>query len=139
MFFGGVIISGSSVSVQLPDYNLFDNIATIPCFSGIRFGSDGNIYRMTGSGAWQGTGESWLNDGSASSYYLKRVVSGDTLSSDAGDLQQMNANLDFYYENSDIGISNLLTGVFTATICDDTLGSNELVTNNYTLTAIGQV
>jgi len=136
MFFGGVISGGSGVSVQLPDYGGFGNDDEAPCFSGVRFGSDGKIYRMTSAGAWQWTGETWLNDGSAANYYLKRAVTGDTLTSDAGDLQQMNANLDFYYENNTAGVGNVKDCDILFHICDDTLGSNEIVQNTYELTAL---
>lgn len=123
----------NSGEVQLPDYEGFWNLGgerDTTVYSGIRFGSDGKIYRATIAGNWQWTGRSWLLDGAASGYYLVRtVVSGSALASDGGTLQQMNTNLDYY-------ITTVLRQKRTTLefkISDDTAGSNILTTNSYQL------
>jgi len=124
----------NSISVRLPEYEGFSNSGVIenPMYSGVRFGSDGKIYRSTRTGAWQWTGLSWLITGAASSYYLVReVVGGSALATDSGDLQQMNANLDFR-------ISTTLVQKITTlnfSIADDTLGASILVSRTYQLDA----
>ena len=100
---------------------------------GVRFGSDGVIYRATDGGAWQSSGYSWLLDGAASAHYLKRVASGDALSTTATDLAQMNANLDFVLINASSGTTKDATIVFT--ICADAGGVTEEAENSYFLLA----
>lgn len=141
MFLGsGVVpIYATPVAVQLPaitfnntgDVDLGDSIV----YSGVRFGSDGNIYKMTKGGAWQGTGKSWLLDGAASGYYLVRTVNTGTLNVDNdGTLQQMNADLDYSIsENASWGESQ---ATITFEIADDAGGTNVLATRQYTLRAV---
>lgn len=137
MILGGGIIgagSGGGINVQLPAYGNFDNIdSSAVVFSGIRFGSDGLIYRNTVDGSWQSTGLQWLNDGAASLYWLKRATSGDALVGDAGNLQQMSANLDFHIV-ANFGDASNDTNI-DCTICSDSGGVTELVARTYSLSA----
>lgn len=126
--------AGGGTTVQLPEYDGFGNVGSESLvYSGIRFGSDGKIYRMTSGGSWQWSGEVWLNDGLASDYYLSRtLVTGfpsAVLESDSGTLQQMNANLDYYRSTS----SGLKTVNIDFTISDDPGGTPILVSNSYQL------
>lgn len=140
MFFGGVINGGASVSVQLPAVASLSNDDTIPCYAGIRFGSDGRIYRLDAAGSiWQWTGEVWLNDGAASGYYLVRTSTGDTLESDSGSLQQMNANLDYTVKATAAGLSNIKAGVVAFAISTDASGTPEVATRTYTFAALGEL
>ena len=123
----------SQINVDVPDGPDFDNFSSGVTYSGVRFGSDGVIYRATDNGAWQSSGYSWLLDGAASAHYLKRVASGDALSTTATDLAQMNANLDFVLINASTGTSKNATIVFT--ICADAGGVTEEAENSYFLLA----
>jgi len=143
MFLGSGIIPiyATPVVVQLPALT-FSNTARVAlgdsiCYSGIRFGSDGNIYKMTKTGAWQGTGSAWLLDGSAASYYLIRsVTSGSLNNDDDGTLQQMNANLDYSLFETLSWSTN--TANITFSIADDAGGTNILATRSYGLSAFLQ-
>ena len=92
----------SSSAVTIPTYSGFANtgVGTAPAYSGVRFGSDGDVYRFTGTGAVQRIG-TWLLSGSAASYYLQTTDNGpDALTQDAGDGVQLNANRDYYVTDS---------------------------------------
>ena len=134
MFFD-VFPDYTQTEVALPDYEGFWNSAKRipnPVTSGVRFGSDGKIYRATKDGSWQWTGLVWLADGVASDYYLKfDITSGSALATSATDLSQMNANLDFTITTAHVRKKTNLT----FSICDDTLGASILVTNIYQLDA----
>jgi hypothetical protein len=122
----------NAISVRLPELESFWNESDVynPVYSGIRFGSDGKIYRSTEQGNWQATGASWLITGAASSYYLVRTVtSGSALGTDGGTLQQMNANRDYQISSS---LERKTTDI-EFSISDDSLGSNILVTRTYQL------
>lgn len=124
----------NALSVKLPVLEGFWNSSDEfnPVYSGIRFGSDGKIYRMTEIGNWQWTGESWLIDGAASGYYLVRsITSGSALGTDDGTLQQMNTNLDYAVSTSLIR----KTTDIEFSIADDSAGTNILVTRTYQLDA----
>jgi hypothetical protein len=135
MFFELYPAYASQTEVRLPEYEGFHNrgFDVDPIvYSGVRFGSDGKIYRATIDGDWQWTGQAWLIGGTAAGYYLQReVISGPALASDAGDLQQMNANLDFYVTTSLIRKQTQIA----FDIADDTLGASILVSRTYELDA----
>lgn len=136
MFLAGGILPtyANAIMVQIPSGISFDNFRVgTTCYSGVRFGSDGVIYKMNNVGAWQSSGNSWLLDGNASDYYLKRVATGDALADDSGNLQQMNANLDFSILATFSSPSKSATIAFT--ICDDTGGASELVSQDMFLLA----
>lgn len=135
MFATSGIVRGSlDLEVQLPAIALDTfKLGGGGTYSGIRFGSDGVIYKKTAAGAWQSAGLSWLLEGNASDYYLERTVQGPaSLNTDSGNLQQMNAFLDFDIYLPGFGVK---TCDILFSICDDTLGANELVTRTYTLKA----
>ena len=124
----------NAISVKLPELESFWNSSDEfnPVYSGIRFGSDGKIYRMTVQGNWQWTGESWLIDGAASGFYLARTLDGGVaLSTDDGTLQQMNTDLDYAVNTSLIR----KTADIEFSISDDSAGTNVLVTRTYQLDA----
>lgn len=132
----------SPIKVQLPAITNFANsdigrAGQVSVSSGVRFGSDGKIYRMTSAGNWQWTGKSWLLDGSAASYYIVREVTAGypntTLTTDGGTLQQMNSNLDYVRTVARAGIAYSATINFS--IADDSLGSNVLASQTYVLEA----
>ena len=73
---------------------------TVPVYSGVRFGSDGNMYKLIASGQWQNKG-AWLLNGVNTDYYLFRTINSGVLDNDDGTDNQMNANLDFWIFTSD--------------------------------------
>lgn len=74
----------SSGAVQLPPIT-FSRIQTFiaPCYSGVKFSSDGNIYARQGDGAWSAVAV-WLLNGVASDYYITRAIISGTLTTDDG-------------------------------------------------------
>jgi hypothetical protein len=120
-------------AVKLPEYEGFwnDDILS-PVYSGIRFGSDGKIYRATAAGNYQWTGESWLISGAASGYYLVRsITSGASLETDGGTLQQMNSNNDYRISTTLIR----KTTDIEFSIASDSTGATILKTRTYRLDA----
>ena len=131
---------GNAVKVQLPELLTFSNRVAVEAeqsvFSGVRFGSDGKIYRQTAYGGWQAV-DTWLLDGNASSYYIVRDITAGypdtTLDTDAGTLQQMNTNLSYGIAVSRAGVSYNATINFS--IATDSGGSNIVASNVYVLQA----
>ena len=62
-----------------------------PSYSGVKFGSDGNMYKHQHAGGWTKVA-AWLLKGTASNYYLQRVIDEGSLTNDAGDGVQLNAD-----------------------------------------------
>lgn len=130
----------NAISIQLPEILTFGNSGVVysgdSVYSGVRFGSDGKIYRSTRVGNWQAV-DTWLLNGNASSYYLvKEVTAGypdTTLDTDSGTLQQMNANLDYRIGVSNAGITYHNTINFS--IASDSGGTNILASVVYLLSA----
>ncbi len=74
-------------------------------YSGVRFGSDGVLYRFQPNGGVSALPLQWLLSGTASDYYVSRTVGSGTLDVDAGaGPLQLNANRDYNIQNSMIGI-----------------------------------
>lgn len=136
MLLGAAVNGSTGAAVTLPNLidGQFSRYGDYPIDvyvrAGIRFHQDGKIYFQEVSGIWQASGYSWLLNGTNSDYYLKRThVSGDTLLVDSGDLQQMNANLDFYLQST---LADSFKGVvMTFGISDDSGGSNIIVEETY--------
>lgn len=137
MFLGGGLISqyASPVTVQLPAIvcaNTVNPPSSI-AYSGLRFDNDGQIYRMSGGGAWNATA-TWLLDGAASSFYLFRTVDTGSLTNDDGDGTQMNtADIDFWVSTTTEWFTK--TAKVTFNITSDAGGSNVLATRQYTFSA----
>ena len=74
-------------------------------YSGVRFGSDGVLYRFQPNGGVSSLPLQWLLSGTASNYYLQRTINSGTLDTDAGTgWLQLNSNRDFNIQNTMIGI-----------------------------------
>jgi len=80
-------------------------------FSGVRFSSDGKVYRRTALGAFQSIG-AWLLIGTNTTFFLSRTIDVGTLNTDSGTIQQMNANLDYDVQETDPGGQTLATVSF---------------------------
>jgi hypothetical protein len=87
----------STNTVVVPEIGAhqFQNIGEYPTvYSGVRFGSDGNVYRRQTYGVWSRVA-TWLHKGTASSFHLLRTTA-DSLTEDAGSSWlQMDSNRDF--------------------------------------------
>jgi len=94
-----LIGSTSSNAVALPSINFANDGTGKVIYSGVRFGSDGNIYRMSEGGTWQ-VWTQWLVKGAASSYYLFRTINSGTLVSDSGTGVQMSTTRSYYLTSS---------------------------------------
>lgn len=96
LFAGAASQGANSEVVQIPVFTGFSTTGmegTI--YSGVRFGSDGNLYRRQAAGGWSVFAQ-WLVNGTASNFYLSRTINDGTLTEDAGSGQlQMNVNRDF--------------------------------------------
>lgn len=115
----------SSADVTLPSLGSFTNAGiSAPTYSGVRFGSDGYIYRASATGSWQNVA-AWLIKGTASNYYIQRVVDDGSLDTDGGDGQQLNANRDYYVTDSTPG-ALAKTAVVTYEISSDAPGTTVL-------------
>ena len=124
---------GSGAAVQLPLINVGNDGTSSPVYSGLRFDSDGNIYRMSATGTWQAEA-TWLLEGAASTYYLFRTVNTGSLTNDDGDGNQLSTDdLDFWISNSVTWFER--TCAVTFSISDDTLGSNVIATRQYNFSA----
>lgn len=135
MFLGtGIIGDTLQADVQTPFVDL-DNtgvgIATV--YSGIRWDSDGGIYRMDPNGNFQYDSD-WLLSGAASTYYLQRTIDDGTLTNDDGDGVQLNTdNLDYWITNSLTWFTRVAKVTFG--ISTDAPGSNLIASRQYTLSA----
>ena len=135
MFLGGGLLSGSVTAavVQTPAIDLSNQGTNTTVYSGIRWDSDGDIYKLSTSGAWN-SAATWLLSGAASSYYLFRTVDSGTLDVDDGDGNQLNTgDLDYSIANSVAWFTK--TAQVTFSIADDTAGSNVLASRQYSLVA----
>ncbi len=81
-------------TVSIPDTNFSTLGLSGPSYSGVKFGSDGNMYKHQVNGGWSNAG-AWLLKGTASSYYLQRVINAGSLDNDAGDGVQLNADREY--------------------------------------------
>ena len=79
LFIGGSIGTGAG---QLPVHNFYRESSTSTVYSGVKFGSDGNVYARQSGGGWSKIG-TWLTDGTNSNFTITRTTVG-TLTTDAG-------------------------------------------------------
>jgi hypothetical protein len=129
----GLIRPVAGTPVQLPGINFNTDGTNNPVYSGVRFDSDGKIYKTDAAGNWQYAAD-WLLDGAASDYYLWRTIESGTFTQDDGDGNQLNTgDLDYYLTNSVDWFFR--TGSITFKISDDSAGSNILVTRLYSFSA----
>jgi hypothetical protein len=97
--------AGANV-VALPSGNLanFDTLG--PVYSGLKFSTDGNLYKNQPNGGWTSLGP-WLLRGTASSFYVGRRIDAGSLSNDAGGTLatplQLNADRTFNIVQSSSG------------------------------------
>ena len=78
----GVDSDGNSVRIPSSvDFGTFGTGGTV--YSGVKFDSDGSVYRRQANGGWSRVG-SWLYKGSAGSYYLARTINAGSLTTDSG-------------------------------------------------------
>lgn len=107
--------------VQIPAYALFSNTGTTgTVYSGVRFGSDGNLYRRQAAGGWSVFGQ-WLVNGSASGFYLSRTINSGILTTDAGGGSlQLNTNRDYDVQTA---IETTVSANVSFQISDDVSGS----------------
>lgn len=127
-----ILAGAPSDPVTLPNIDLYNQIASGVCYSGIRFGADGLVYRAQGeTGNWSAAG-TWLFSGNASDYYLVTTLNDGTLNvTDAGrGPLQMNVNRDFQ-----LSTVNITSASLTASISNDMSGTPVVVTRNYTPSA----
>lgn len=68
-------------------------------YSGVRFGSDGDVYARQLGGGWGRVG-TWLFNGTNSDFHIHRTVNSGTLTTDAGDDLVMSSNRDYDIQNS---------------------------------------
>ena len=126
----------SDNTVNLPSVTFTTIEVGQTAYSGVRFGSDGNVYRNSGTSAssWQVAG-TWLVKGSAANYDVTRTVVSGALASDAGDNQNLStdAPVDYYITDT--------TSTGGAVTCEvefsitDTTQSTTYVTRTYSFYA----
>lgn len=126
-----VIRSGAPTDpVTLPAIDLSNFLESGKCWSGIRFGSDGTVYRQSATGSWQAAG-TWLFSGNASDYYLSRTIDSGTLNetdAGAGPLQ-MNSNRDYNISRSSNGTKSTTVSF---EISSDVSGTPVVASRTYT-------
>ncbi len=135
MFLNTGQVGGAAVGikVQTPLVVLANVGTSAPVYSGIRWDSDGKIYRMSNVGGWQYTAD-WLLSGAASSYYLWRSIVSGTLDTDDGDGNQLNTgDLDYSLSHSTEWFDR--TASVTFSISDDVGGTNILDSRTYDFSA----
>lgn len=118
----------SADTVQVPTASFGTTRTTSPCYSGVRFGSSGTLYRFKNDGTVQPVG-AWLLKGSAANYFLFRTVDSGTLTVDAGTGLQMNANRD--YNVQDTTPTNALEATVTYSISTSTTGTPVVASGTY--------
>lgn len=136
MFLSTSIVSPPILTavVQLPAVDLSNESSVAPVYSGIRFDSDGKIYKMSTGGIWQYAGVVWLLSGAASDYWLHRTIVSGTFTNDDGDALQLNTDdLDYWMQNS----VNWFTkqGSITFEIADDAIKTTVYATRTYNFSA----
>jgi len=104
-------------------------------YSGLKFDSDGNLYKRQTGGGWSSLG-AWLLNGSASSFYVGRRVDDGTLTTDAGGTLaaplQLNTDRIFDVQRSAFGTKEATTYFELGNQSD---GSNVMDSDSYTFTA----
>ena len=123
----------ASSAVTLPSNNFRNTGFTGTVYSGVKFGSDGNVYERQTAGGWSVIG-TWLLNGTNSDFYIVRGTPSSALTTDAGagplvlstdriyDIQQSyvalnTTTLDFEIQN--VGTDTLATNVYTFTAIKD--------------------
>lgn len=115
----GLGASGDSVTIVQSNFET-SGIFSGPSYSGVKFDSDGNMYMRQAAGGWSSIG-GWLLKGTNSNYYLQRVVNTGTLTSDAGDGVQLNA--DRIYDIQEAAPFTTKTATVTFEISTDAPGT----------------
>lgn len=122
--------SGTAAAVQLPAVDT-SNSGNFPGFvyAGLRFDSDGYIYRMDAAGNWQ-QDSAWLLSGAAADYWLHRTITTGTLDNDDGDALQLNTDdLDYWIRES--AEWAFRSTVVEFKISSDSAGSSVIATRSY--------
>ena len=73
----------ATAAIVLPSNVFFTSTSTGTCYSGLKIGSDGNLYERQAVGGWSRFG-TWLFIGTAANYYVQRTVNSGSLTTDAG-------------------------------------------------------
>ena len=127
----------SGAVINLPDYNFTrTNIWPTLAYSGVKFGSDGDLYARRYDGDWSRFG-TWLVSGTASNYYLSRVVSSGTLTTDAGGTpaSPLQLNSDRIYDVQDQGKFGGKVCSVIFSVWSDTPGTVLMDSNGWTFDA----
>ncbi len=119
-------------AVNLPANNFDNFVSSGLCYSGLRVGSDGDLYERQPNGGWSRFG-TWLFTGTAGTYYISRTVVSGTLTTDAGPGPlQLNVNRDYDVQTA--------SGENTATVqfdlASDPSGTPIVATAIYVFSAI---
>lgn len=114
MLVGGLEQDVAGAVTQLPVLTLLANVAsqgeTSTVYSGVRFGADGNIYKLQSSGGYSVVGQ-WLLNGTASDYYVARTVVTGSLVSDSGNDVQLNTDRTYYVTDTTANGSSVQASV----------------------------
>jgi len=124
----------ASAAIVLPSNTFITNNSTGTCYSGLKIGSDGNLYERQAAGGWSRFG-TWLFIGTAANYYVQRTVTSGSLTTDAGGPvgSGLQLNADRIY---DIQISygeKLATVKFE--IATESAGTTIVASNSYSFVA----
>lgn len=76
----GVVAQG----VHLTNRNILGFRLSGICHAGIRFGSDGVLYKIQSNGGFSAIIGQWLLSGSSSSFWVERTIQSGTIEVDAG-------------------------------------------------------
>jgi hypothetical protein len=123
----------SDNTVTLPSATFTTIVVGQTAYSGVRFGSDGNVYRNSGTSdsSWQVAG-TWLVKGTNSNYDITRTING-SLNTDAGDALVLSTNRDYYViDTTTLGGAVTCEVEFSIT---DTTQSTTYVTRTYSFYA----
>lgn len=94
-----------SDTVKISDRTILNSRESGTCHSGIRFGSDGILYKIQAEGGVSAISGQWLVLGTASGFYVQRTIISGSLEDDEGTgWLQINADRDYDNQKSSAGV-----------------------------------
>ncbi len=98
-------------SVKITDRTINNFRFSGTCHSGVRFGSDGVLFKRQANDGLSAISGEWLVTGTASGFFLQRTITSGTLEVDPGTgFLQLNTNRD--YDNQKSSAGTKVTEVF---------------------------
>lgn len=120
-------------AIYLPNRSFTQFTTAKPCRAGIVFGADGVVYEVQSNDTLSAV-FSWLLSGTASGFYISRVVDSGAISTDAG-AGPLQLNVDRRYSLIEATFGNSEEATVTFEISSDVSGTPVVADNQYLIRA----